>query len=273
MAINFDVVIDTDDDSVDMKSGLDTLQGVSDATRYIAETILCERVPERQSHKAKVRTMLKQSFKGSYGQKFSVEVFDERLQSRLRRIGNATFVELVAYYLNDAMYKDVRELSAKAKSVVDGLGECSDELAEQLRVSSLRNIHDVTLKFNHDVKIRYRKNREEQIVLAKFDQDTAGILEVVHSNEVVTIDAAVTRFNTRTGNGRLQLKGEDETVAFGFDREYRSLEISAKRIFSENLHFNNGKPIDHCAFLNLQTSTLRLHNGKIVKYVIKGYGV
>lgn len=94
MSINFDVVINTTEDSVDMKSGLDTLQGVSDATRYIAETILGERVPERQTHKARVRTTLKQTFSGSYGQKFSIDIFDDKLQNRFNKIGKAVFSEL-----------------------------------------------------------------------------------------------------------------------------------------------------------------------------------
>lgn len=40
MCINFDVVIESPENSVDMKAGLDTLQGASEATRYVAETFL-----------------------------------------------------------------------------------------------------------------------------------------------------------------------------------------------------------------------------------------
>ena len=65
MSINFDIEIDSPEYAVDMKSGLDTLQGVSDATRTIAESVLTDRVVRRQSYKSKVRTKLKRTFKGS----------------------------------------------------------------------------------------------------------------------------------------------------------------------------------------------------------------
>ncbi|WP_291374743.1 hypothetical protein [Acinetobacter sp. UBA6720] len=39
MELELDLVIDTPNFSVDMKSGLTTMQGVSDAVRLIAETV------------------------------------------------------------------------------------------------------------------------------------------------------------------------------------------------------------------------------------------
>lgn len=268
MSINFDVVIDTTEDSVDMKSGLDTLQGVSDATRYIAEAVLGERVPERQTHKAKVRTTLRQSFRGSYGQKFSIDIYDDKFQKRFNKIGKAVFAELVSYYLNDSIYEEPKELTGKAQAVVEEMGDRSDELVQQLRVSSLKNIHEVATKFGHDVKIRYRKSREEQITLVKFDEETASVLDAEKSDEIVEFVARITRLNTNTGNGRLQIEGENETVAFGFAGEYLSLDITIKRRFSENLHYNNGKSSEHWQYLDIVASPVRLRDGKIIKYII-----
>lgn len=45
MSVNFELIIDTPSFEVDMKSGLTTLQGISDATRTIAETLLTEKCP------------------------------------------------------------------------------------------------------------------------------------------------------------------------------------------------------------------------------------
>ncbi len=59
MTIYFDLVIETEDDSVDMKAGLVSMQGVSDAVRCVAELILTEKVPERQSSKSKVSITMK----------------------------------------------------------------------------------------------------------------------------------------------------------------------------------------------------------------------
>jgi hypothetical protein len=268
MSINFDVVINTSDDSVDMKSGLDTLQGVSDATRCIAETLLSGRVPERQTHKAKVRTQMKQSFRGSYGQKFSVEIYDESLQRKFNKIGKTVFAELIAYFLKDSIYAEHGDLTPKAQSVIENLGDLHDELVQQLRTSSLSHIHEVTTKFGHEVKVRYRINRDNQIVLAQFDSQTAYVLDAVQSKEVRHLVVGITRLNTNTGNGRLQVLGESETVAFGFGGRYKSLELIEKKKFSENLHSNNGKPREHWDNLEIEAYPIQLRDGKVIKYII-----
>ena len=272
MSINLDVVIDTPDSSVDMKSGLDTLQGVSDASRTIATTILSGVVPERNTPKAKVRTTLRQSFIGSYGQRFSIDIYDEQLDKKFKKIGKAAFAELIGYFLNDAVYLEYDHLSLKAQGVLKELGDTAEELSEQLRTSSVENIHEVTNKFDHEIKVRYRKSRDEQIVLAKFDIETGSVLDVIKSNEQVEIVACITRLNINTGNGRLQVQGENETVAFGFSMEYQAIPLIGKKKFSENLDENNGVPSEHRKYLKLSATPMHLANGKIIKYLIEGFG-
>ena len=70
--IKFDVVINSDDFEIDMKSGLETLQGISDMVRLIGEAILTDSISERKTHKNSIRTNLERNFKGSYGQIFRV---------------------------------------------------------------------------------------------------------------------------------------------------------------------------------------------------------
>ncbi|WP_346209027.1 hypothetical protein [Aeromonas salmonicida] len=79
MTINLDLVIETKEDTVDMKAGLASMLGVSDAVRCIAETVLTEKTPKRQAYNGNVRTSLKNSFKGSYGHIFSLDVHDQSL--------------------------------------------------------------------------------------------------------------------------------------------------------------------------------------------------
>lgn len=272
MSINLDVVMDTPDGSVDMKSGLDTLQGVSDASRTIATTILSGVVPERNTPKAKVRTTMRQSFIGSYGQKFSIDIYDEQYEKKFRKIGKMAFAELIGYFLNDAVYLEFDHLSEKAQNILKELGDTAEILSEQLRTSAIEHIHDVSNKFNHDIKVRYRKSRDEQIVLAKFDTDTGSVLDVIKSNEVVDIVACITRLNINTGNGRLQIKGENETVAFGFSTEYQAIPLIGKKKFSENLDKNNGVPSEKREYLNISASPMHLASGKIIKYLVEGYG-
>ena len=221
MAINFDVVIETPDYEVDMKAGLDTLQGISDATRTIAETLLVGKVPQRKTYKSDVRTTLKKSFKGSYGQIFSLDITDDELKKEYRKIGNSAFSELMTFFMKEALDLETNELSEKAEKVVANLGDNAERLVRQLRTSIMKNAHEVSKKFGYDVKVNFRKSLTEKLLIAKFDSTTAQALEAKKSKNKITVFASIRRFNTNTGNGRLQLKGEDETVAFGFATIYK----------------------------------------------------
>ena len=271
MSINFDVVIDTEEHEVDMKSGLDTLQGISEATRLISETVLTEHVPQRLSHKSNVRTTLKQSFKGSYGHVFSLDLYDEALEKRFKRIGRQTFTELTSYFISEALYQESNELSKKAAKIIDQLGDKSGNLISQLRISSLRNVHEISTKFGHDVKFRYRQNRNTQTEIAKFNKTTVLSLQAHQVKKLIQVEACVTRLNINTGNGRLLLKGSLETVPFGFGIEYREVVITAKKLFSENLNHNNGIPKDEWKYLRIGVQPVKLQDGKLVKYIVRNF--
>lgn len=270
MEVNFDIVIDTPEHSIDMKAGLDTLQGVSDATRCISETILTEKTPQHLTYKAKVRTTLKQSFKGSYGHVFSIDIYDESLNKRLRKIGKEAFSELMAYFFIEALDMESKPLSEKAQKFLDELGDEVEQLIKKLRLSTLENIHAIPTKFDHEVKVRFRKSRDEQTVLALFNKETAEILQAVESKESIDLIVSITRLNINTGNGRLLIKGGSETVAFGFGIEYKDVKIEAKKLFSENLNHNNGLKDEDWSYLKILASSIEL-NGKIIKYVVKGF--
>ncbi|WP_260429983.1 hypothetical protein [Burkholderia cenocepacia] len=270
MALNFDAVIDSPEPSVDMKAGLDTLQGVSDVARCIAETLLTEHVPQRQTHKKDIRTILKQSFKGSYGHIFGIEIYDDKVQKRFNQIGRATFLELMSHFLDEAVYK-VREhdLSIEAAQVIAELGDRGDSLVEQLRRSPMKNLHQVSEKFGYEVKIRYRKNSHDQTVLASFDQNTAETILARLGRKDVQITAAITRLNINTGNGRLELLGGGNTVAFGFQGKYEDVPLAIKDKIAANLAYNNGKLPENRHHLDIVARPIELKGGKVVKYIIK----
>lgn len=271
MPLNLDIVIETVDYEVDMKAGLETLQGASEATLSIVETLVTGKVALRHRGVSSVRTILKRTFKGSYGQVFAVEISDEELQREYKKIGNATFVELMSYFMKESLYLESDDLSAKAQKIVDSLGDSAEALIKKLRVSSMENLHKVSTKFDHDVKIRYRKSLNEKVVIASFNKSTVLALQATESDKSTDITASITRLNINTGNGRLLLEGADETVAFGFGIEYKEVRLEAKKKFSENLDHNNG--IDSSKWKNLKiiARPIKLRDGKIVKYIITGF--
>lgn len=270
MNINFDVVIESDDYSVSMTEGLETLQGASALTRHIAETLLTERVPERLASKSNVRTKLKKSFRGSFGQMFSLEVYDEHLMKKFRKIGKSTFIELMGYFICEALYREHEQLSDKANSIIDKMGGLEEELVEKLRKSSLENFHSVSAHMGKEVKLRFRKNANENDTITKVDSASYQTLKPKIDKKKVDIIAGISRLNIHTGNGRLLIKGSAETVAFGFPSSYKEVKHEAKKKFSKNLDFNNGIHVDEWNYLTLRAHTLKLNNGRTIKYLIEG---
>lgn len=270
MTINLDLVIQTVEDSVDMKAGLASMQGCSDAIRCVAESVLTEKVPERQTAKSSVRTTLKKSFKGSYGQIFSLDIHDEELKKKLNKIGHKTFIELIGYFISESLYRESNPISQKAQKIVDGLGDTAEKIVHQLRISALENIHEISTKFNHNIKIRHRISRDEQTMIAEFDRESATVLHAERSRENVDLTVTITRFNTNTGNGRLLIKGQRDAVAFGFDVDYRQLQYAAKKVFSVNLDYNNGLAEEKWKYLKISASPIKLRDERVVKYIVKG---
>lgn len=155
--MDFDIVIDTPDHTVDMKSGLDTMQGASEVVRVITETLLTGHVPSRKSHKSTVRTSLKRSFKSSYGHTFSLDIFDSEQEAKLRQIGEKTFVEVMTYLMEESLYIHTRILSSSAQAIINDLGDNYDKLLSKLRQSPLKSLHESSNRFNYGAKLRYRE--------------------------------------------------------------------------------------------------------------------
>ncbi|MBT9237834.1 hypothetical protein KKQ11_18560 [Pseudomonas sp. MG-2] len=270
MSVNFELIIDTPGFEVDMKSGLTTLQGISDATRTIAETLLTEKVPERLTSKSNVRTLLKKNFKGSYGQIFSLEMHDEEAKKKFRKIGGPAFSELMNYFLMESLYLEPDDLSEKAQQQLDSLGDTAEHLTAQLRQSIMINIHDIARKFGHNIQLNFRKNSTEKIEIAKFNEDTSSALEAETDKKPIFIEASIRRLNANTGNGRLQLRDGDNTIPFGFSVIYQYVQLPTKRKFSTNLHHNNGIPEEDWTYLTLEVLPVRIHGDRIIKYIVKG---
>lgn len=100
---------------------------------------------------------MKKTFKGSYGQVFSIETYTKESTNRLREISKDVFSELMAYFLAEAVYQESDELSEKAKAILEELSASTiNKLLSRLR-EPLKDIHKVNKAFGYPVTIRYRK--------------------------------------------------------------------------------------------------------------------
>lgn len=270
-----DIVIGSPNNSVDMKTGLETLDGASETLWHISEALLVDKVStkhgKKDSPRAKVKTDLQQTFSGSYGQRFSINIIDSNAQKAFNKLTHQTFVELTTYFMNEAMYQDTKELSDKANEKLKELGDNAERLVKQLRKSSLLRTHSALSNFGYETKIRHRRRNHGITQLVALNEDTLNSLKAVKQEQSVEIEAAITRLNINTGNGRMQLRNEGDTVAFGSKSPYKNVLMSTKRTLSKALdHNNTSKSSDNWRYLTFEAIPIVRHDGKVLKYLYTG---
>ena len=174
------------------------------------------------------------------------------------------------YFICEAMYSESSELSQKAYDKLISMGDASEELIQQLRNSSIKKLHSISKNFECDAKIRYRKSRDNITIINEFNTDTYSGLGAKPLDKAVSIQAAVTRFNINTGNGRIVLVDENTSISFGFKGSYKRQSYPLKKKFTNNLSVNNGYDNEDWTYLNLEVYPVARPDGKVVKYLFKG---
>lgn len=269
MKVSFDVVIKSGNDDVDMEYGIKTLGGTSEVTCLLAEAILRKRIIQRRTHVNPARAVLKQSFKSSYGQNFDVVVSEPALVSELNKMGRAVFSEVMSYFISESLYLETRQVSQKAATIINGLGDIEDEIIGRIR-SPLKRMHEVNVKRGYDVELNYKKPLPAgKQRIAELNATTrVNLFQSRIANVQIQITAIITRFNSRTGNGRLVLQGENDTVPFGFYMPLKTIQRRQKTKISGNLHVNNGKNEEEFVYLTLTVSRVTILSGETIKYLI-----
>jgi len=271
MNINLDVVVKSNEYEIDMQYGLDTLKGTSDVTSIIAESILKSKVPEKRTHKSDVRTKLKGTFSGSYGQRFQLEIKNKKLQSELRKIGNEVFIELIGYYISEAIFVDITDqLSHEASKLIEDLEHIYEPLMKRL-YEPLKEMHKISVNFNQDVALNYKKRGVDKKEIVYLNSQTiTQLTETTIQPQVESIKVIITRFNSMTGNGRFLIKATNNIVSFGFATDLVAVRQQLKKGITENLHQNNGVRIDGREYIIVNVRKMTLQNNRVIKYLVTG---
>ncbi|AMB76591.1 hypothetical protein [Pantoea ananatis] len=270
MRFSFEVLIKSGNDDVDMDYALKTLAGTSSVVCLLAEAILRGRIIERRTHANDIRARLKHSFKGSFGQKFDIEISDKTLISRLNSIGKPIFAEVMTYYICEALYIEGPEVSVDAQLIIDDLVDIEDELTKRIR-SPLKDMHKITNQNGFDVELNYKMRGDGGNVIT-LNQSTDDLISDTEIEDVRhDINAVITRFNSMTGNGRLIVSGNEDagTIAFGFYDNLKYVNEAYKLKITQNLHYNNGKGSDEWVYIGLSVNNLTIQSGDVVKYLIR----
>ncbi len=252
MKVSYDLIIESGEEELDMEYGLETLAGTAEVTCILAEAILRKRIIRRRSHVNPARAVLKKNFTGSYGQNFDIVIHDPELISELRRMTRSVFSEVMGYfYVRGNVFKS-KQVSPEATVIINDLSDIADELIDRIRAPLIR-MHKINLQKNYEIELNYKSPQIKRTSLDLLKLPRQILTDSRVSGQRFDIRAMITRFNARTGTGRLVLEGEDDTIAFGFSSPLRNIPADQKSNVSLNLHTNNGLN-DNYTYLTLNVS-------------------
>ncbi|ELZ1661147.1 hypothetical protein ACMSWY_000140 [Cronobacter turicensis] len=266
MSVNYDVVIKSGDQPVDMDYALETLSGASDVTCLLAEAILRKKVVKRRTSANPARAILHDSFKSSYGQNFELVINDPKLKARLTEMTNPVFSEIMSFYIAEAVYLEPKPLSRKAQSYINEMEDIEDEIISRIR-NPLIKMHKINYRNNFSIELNHKVDKIQNNITTLTTRTGTNLTHTKVERARLEVTAVITRFNSRTGNGRLVLEGENETVAFGFAMPLKSVPSAQKRLVSLNLHNNNGRS-ENYTYLKMIVSRVVVLSGETVKYAV-----
>jgi plasmid maintenance system antidote protein VapI len=266
MKVSYDLIIESGEEELDMEYGLETLAGTAEVTCILAEAILRKRIIRRRSHVNPARAVLKKNFTGSYGQNFDIVIHEPELISELKRMTRSVFSEVMGYFMLEAMYLRARQVSPEATAIINDLSDIADELIDRIRAPLIR-MHKINLQKNYEIELNYKKPADKENIIRLTETTASNLTDSKVIGQRFDIRAMITRFNARTGTGRLVLEGENDTIAFGFSSPLRDIPANQKSNVSLNLHTNNGLN-DNYTYLTLNVSQVVGFGDVIVKYLI-----
>ncbi|MDM3390903.1 hypothetical protein OGV29_19205 [Citrobacter sp. Cb013] len=271
MSVNYDVVIKSGNDAVEMNAALETLSGARDVACLLAEAILRKKVVYKITASSPATAVLHQSFKSSYGQNFELVINDKKLNARLTEMTNSVFVEVMSFYISEALYIQNPPLSSKAVEYIKELEDIEDDIVGRIR-NPLKQMHKINYRNRYDIEFNYKGAERKRKIVTLNTNTGDNLVYTETKRESIEIIAVVTRFNSRTGNGRIVLQGENDTVAFGFYMPFGAVPGNQKKLMSHNLYTNTGRREDY-VFLRMIVSRVVIKNGDTVKYLVHSASV
>ncbi|WP_449568537.1 hypothetical protein [Lelliottia nimipressuralis] len=271
MSVNYDVVIKSGDSAVEMSAALETLAGARDVACLLAEAILRKKVVHRITTSSPATAVLHQSFQSSYGQNFELVINDAKLNARLVEMTNPVFVEIMSFYISEALYIQNPPLSARAELYLGELEHLESDIVDRIR-NPLKQMHKINYRNHWDIEFNYKSDHRKRKIVNLDTQTGNNLVYTETKRDSIEIIAVVTRFNSRTGNGRLVLQGEDDTTAFGFYMPFGAVSGPQKRMMSLNLYNNTGKR-DGFIYLRMIVNRVVIKSGETVKYLVRSASV
>lgn len=231
MEFDFSIIYDSDEknfEGLDMYYGSKSLLGVSEAIAIATHGIVNGNFISKTPYVKGFKNDFKTSFEGSFKQRFKISFTSEETIRKIEEITPKSYIELLKNTFNNVLGKH-EELQRRGSKKVFSKMYYSEDLSSRL-TSSLKDVHAPIKNQGYKATL-YAANTP----IVNFNKNTLSYLEEeIVSPEAETITVGISRFNARTGTGRLIAGLDDDSYSF-FPDKNMLLSRAIKRVLIRSL--------------------------------------
>lgn len=189
--------------------GADSLGGFAEAICITTHAILNKEVKTQTPATSGFDLKFKENHRGSYVQKFVLEITDAAALESFNTLGVNGFIELLTFHMGAPIGLNQRLMNRAARRWLRDEMDDSEALLERLSRPLHRIHHPVS---GQGYQVTLLKN---QTPILEFNERTFDYLAGgTTSDEIEVLDLAVSRFNIRTCTGRFAVDEESESMSF-----------------------------------------------------------
>lgn len=214
-------------DGLDMYYGTHSLSALSEFLMISTHAFINNEIIVKAPASKGFRLVLKRSNEGSLEQYIQLIINDPETLELLKNLGTNGIYDLLKYMLSSLLGIPFILKNRKAKKRIRELERNNEDLHQRLE-NALMAAHLPVKKQGYSIAMSLGKK-----LLVEFNDETLKYLETEEEAESFeVIDVAVSRFNARTGSGRLITSIDSTSYSFELLRELTDKE---KMLMADNL--------------------------------------
>lgn len=259
MEFDFSVVYDTDEkefNGLDLYYGSKSLQGISEVISIATHGIVNKSYISRSTARKGIKIDFKSSFIGSFKQRFKVIFDSDKSVANITSLTAKSYIELLQYTIGQVVGEN-REINRRTAIKNFEKMYFSEDITHRLTTSIL-DAH-LPIKYQGYKATLYAA----QTPIATFNQETLSYLEEEIKNpelEILTI--GISRFNARTGTGRLVEEYNGDSFSFVPSHPFSKKQ---KGVLARSLH---GMTQGNFVSLKAEVNRVTLNNGATKFFIL-----
>lgn len=211
MEFDFSILYDSGEkqfDGLDMYYGSRSMQGVAETIIIATHGIVNERYISKTNAAKGFKSTFKAGFEGSFKQKFKITFTNPKTINKIIDITPKSYIELLKHAIHESIGSPTELMRRNSKKAFEKM-YFSEDITHRL-FPALKEVHTPIKHQGYKATLL-----AAQTPIAEFNNRSLEYLEEeLVSPARETLVASISRFNARTGTGRLITEIDDDSFSF-----------------------------------------------------------